>query len=171
FLHHHGQQGDDLVAVDLPAQLVAGQAPVGVPVKGDAAVVAAGHHFFLDLFQVGAAHPVVDVFAVRRHPKEGAFGPQPGEQLLGHRGGRAVGAVDADVQARQVPADGLIQVIHIVPQAVGPVGHLPHPGPGGQGDVPAVVVDVGLDAGFHLVGQLVAGGGEHFDAVELHRIV
>src|SRR5699024_7167197 len=43
--------------------------------------------------------------------------------------------------------------------------------PGGQGDVPAVVVDVGLDAGFHLVGQLVAGGGEHFDAVELHRVV
>ena len=54
------------------------------------------------IVQMGAAHTGVDVPAVGADAEEGALCAQTGEQLPGHLGRRAVGAVDTDVQARQV---------------------------------------------------------------------
>ena len=170
-LHGQRQQRDDLVAVDLLPLFVAGKAAVGVAVKGDAAVEAACNNGLFEVVEVGAADALVDVLPVRLHAEEGTLGTQPGEELLRDFGRCAVGAVDADVQAGQVAVDGLVQVIHIVLQAVGAEGHFAHRAAGGQRDVGAVVVDVLLDLILHLVGQLVAGAGEDLDAVEFHRVV
>ena len=120
---------------------------------------------------MGAAHTGVDVPAVGADAEEGALCAQTGEQLPGHLGGRAVGAVDTDVQARQVAADGLIQMLDIVLDAVDAAGHTAHTVAGGQRDARTLVVDVCLDLLFHIVRQLVAGPGEDLDAVELHRVV
>ena len=65
-LHRHRQQGDDLVAVKLLPLLVAGEAAVGVAVKGDAAVKAALDDSLFQIVQMGAAHTGVDVLAVIR---------------------------------------------------------------------------------------------------------
>ena len=74
-------------------------------------------------------------------------------------------------QAGQVAVDGLIQVIHIVLQAVIAAVHTAHLGTGLQLNARAIVVDVGFDLVLHLVRQLIAGTGKDLDAVELHRIV
>ena len=65
FLHGHCQQGNDLVAVHLLTLFVAAKAAVGVAVKCNAAVKAAFHHGLFQIFQMGAAHTLVDVLAVR----------------------------------------------------------------------------------------------------------
>ena len=67
--------------------------------------------------------------------------------------------------------DGLIQVIHIVLQAVIAAVHTAHLGTGLQLNARAIIVDVGFDLVLHLVRQLIAGTGKDLDAVELHRIV
>ena len=171
FFHAHGQQGNDLVAVDLMAQLIAGQAAVRVAVKGNAAVKAALHNCLFQIVQMGAAHVLVDVGTVRRDANERALGAQPGKQLLCHSGRSAVGAVDADVQAGQIAVDRLIQVVHIVLQTVRPDRHPAHGGSGRQRDAGTVVVNVLLDLIFHISRQLVAGAGKNLDAVEFHRVV
>ena len=171
FLHAHGQQSNDLVTVHLLALLVAGKAAVRVAVKGDAAVEAARDDRLFEVIEVGAAHALVDVLTIRLHAQEGALGTQTGEQLLGHGSGSAVCAVDADVQAGQIAVDGLVQVVHIVLQAVVAAVHAAHLRTGLQFDARAVVINVDFDLVLHLVGQLVAGAGKNFDAVELHRVV
>ena len=171
FLHVHGQQGDDLVAVDLLTLLVAGEAAVRVAVKGDAAVKAALDDSLFQIVQMGAAHTGVDVLSVRLHADKGTLCAQTGEQLPGYCCRGTVGAVDADVQAGQVAVDGLIQVVGVILDAVGAVGHAAHIVAGGQLEARALIVDIGFNFVLHLVRQLVAGAGENFDAVEFHRVV
>ena len=171
FLHGHRQQGNDLVAVHLLTLFVAAKAAVSIAVKGNAAVKAAFHHGLFQIFQMGTAHALVDVLAVRLNADKGALCAQTGEQLLCHGSRSAVCAVDADPQAGQIAVDGLIQVIHIVLQAVIAAVHTAHLGTGLQLNARAIIVDVGFDLVLHLVRQLIAGTGKDLDAVELHRIV
>ena len=171
FLHGHRQQGNDLVAVHLLTLFVAAKAAVGVAVKCNAAVKAAFHHGLFQIFQMGTAHTLVDVLAIRCNAEEGALCAQTGEQLLRHSGRSTVCTVDADVQAGQVAVDGLIQVIHIVLQTVVAAVNTAHLGTGFQLNARAVVVNVDLDLVLHLVRQLVAGTSKDLDAVELHRVV
>lgn len=91
-----------------------------------------------------------------------------GEQLPGHCCRGTVGAVDADVQSGQVAVDGLIQVVGVVLDAVGAVGHAAHIVAGGQLEARTLIVDIGFNFVFHIVRQLVAGAGEDLDAVEFH---
>ena len=67
--------------------------------------------------------------------------------------------------------DGLVQVVHIVLQAVIAAVHAAHIVAGHQLDARTVVVDVSLDLVFHLIRQLVAAARKDLDAVELHRVV
>ena len=150
---------------------VAAKAAVGITVKGNATVEAALYNSLFQIVEVGAAHALVDVLAVRLNADKGALCAQTGEQLLCHCCGCAVCTVDADVQAGQVAVDGLVQVIHIVLQAVIAAVHTAHLGTGLQLNARAVVVNVDLDLVLHLVRQLIAGTGKDLDAVELHRIV
>ncbi len=174
-LHGDGQDRDDLVAVDLVAGRVGGQAAVGVAVQGDPEVRRVLAHDGAQPVQVGGADTVVDVEA-------GGLGTQgvhdlgagPGEGLGGDVGGRAVRAVDDDPDAVQAVGQHADEVGDVLVEAL---GVLADPADGGAGrTVPVltarrVLVVVGLDGVLDAVVQLVAAAGEELDAVVRHGVV
>ena len=100
-LQRHREDRHDLVAVDLGAGGVHREAPVGVAVVGDAEVGAPGEDGGLEVVEVGRAVAVVDVEAVRLGADLVDLGPGQPEHLGRDRAGRAVGAVDDDLDARR----------------------------------------------------------------------
>ncbi len=174
-LHGDGEDGDDLVAVHLVAVGVGGQAAVGVAVQGDAEVGLVLLHRGAQPVQVGGADAVVDVEA-------GGLGPQgvddlgagPGEGLGGDVGGRAVGAVDDDLDAVQAVGQHADQVGDVLVEALGVLADAADGGTGGT--VPVLFAErvpavVGLDRVLDPVVQLVAAAREELDAVVRHGVV
>ena len=95
----HAAHVQDLVAIDHAAALVHGQAAVGIAVIGKAHVQALLHHVALQTLHMRGAAVDVDVKTIRRGIDHAHVGAQRVEHRLGHRGRRAVGAVDADLDA------------------------------------------------------------------------
>ena len=95
----HAAHVQDLVAIDHAAALVHGQAAVGIAVVGKAHVQALLHHVALQTLHMRGAAVDVDVKTIRRGIDHAHVGAQRVEHRLGHRGRRAVGAVDADLDA------------------------------------------------------------------------
>ena len=164
--------GHNLVAVNLVAQLVAGQAAVGVAVKGNAQIVAAGLDHGAQLVQVGGAAAVVDVHAVGVGVDD--VGVQLGETVKqpGGSGGRgAVGAVHQNPHARQIRAHGGGQMVDVVlPLLLVGVDDPADVAVGLQGDLLAGEDDV-LNLTLQGVGELEALTVEDLDAVVLKGVV
>ena len=91
---------EDLVAVDRVAVAVDREHPVAVAVERDPEIESALADGLLQQREVGGAAAVVDVLAVRRVADRGHLGAEPLERLRRDPGVGAVGAVDADPQAR-----------------------------------------------------------------------
>ena len=95
----HTAHVQDLVAVDHAAALVHGQAAVGIAIVGKAHIQALLHHVALQALNMRRAAVDIDVKAVGRGIDHAHIGAQCVEHRLGHRGCRAVGAIDADLDA------------------------------------------------------------------------
>lgn len=171
--HAQRQDREDLVAVDLVARVVHGQAAVGVPVVGDTEVGAVLDHRGPELVQVGGAAGVVDVQPVRLGADRDDLGPGPRERLRRHPGRRAVRPVDDDLQPVQAVGQHPDQVRDVLVEALVVVGDPAHPGAGRP--VPRLtgaVRPVGpLDPVLQLVGELVPAAREELDPVVGHRVV
>ncbi len=174
-LHGDREDRQDLVAVDLLALGVGGQAAVRVAVQGDAEVGLVLLHRGAQLVQVGGADAVVDVQAGRLGA-QGVhhLGAGPGERLRGDPGGRTVRAVDDDLHAVQPVRQHRDQVRHVPVEALVVLADPAHRGAGRA--VPGLVADavapvVRLDRVLDRVVQLVAAAGEELDAVVGHRVV
>ncbi len=171
----HGQRehGEDLVAVDLLAGVVHGQAAVGVTVVRDTEVRAVLDDRGLQLVQVGRAAAVVDVEAVRLGADRDDLRARPGERLRRDPRGRAVRFVQDDLQPvepvgqhRQQVGDVLLEALVVRPHA---------PDTGARRPLPRLTVPVRLvhrlDLVLQLVGELVTAAGEELDAVVRHGVV
>ena len=97
----HAAHVQDLVAVDHAPALVHGQAAVGIAVVGKAHVQALLHHMALQTLHMRGAAVDVDVKAIGRGIDHAHVGTERVKHRLGHRGSRAVGAVDTDFDALQ----------------------------------------------------------------------
>ncbi len=171
--HGERQHGEDLVAVDLGALVVHGQAAVGVAVVRDAEVGAVLDDGGAELVQVGRAVAVVDVEAVGLGADGDDGGPGPGEGLRGDTGGGAVGLVEDDGQAVETVGENAGEVVDVTVEALVVVGDPADAGAGGPlpGGAGAVLGVHGLDAVLQLVGELVPAAGEELDAVVGHGVV
>ncbi len=171
--HPEGEDGQDLVAVDLVAVAVHRQAAVRVAVVRHAEVGAVLDDRGAQAGEVRGAAGVVDVEAVGVGADGDDLGTGPGERLRGDPGGRAVRAVDDDLEAVQAVRQHAHQVRDVVVEALVVVLDPAHTGAGRP--VPRLTGAVravrALDAVLQLVGELVAAAGEELDAVVGHRVV
>ncbi len=171
--HGQGQHGEDLVAVDLRARGVHGQAAVRVAVVGDAEVGPVFDHGLLEQAQVGGAAAVVDVQAVGLGADGDDLGAGPGEGLGRDAGGRAVRLVQDDLQPVEPVGEDADEVGDVLVEALVVAGDPADAGAGGPvpGGAGAVLLVDGLDAVLQLVGELVAAPREELDPVVGHGVV
>ncbi len=171
--HGHRQHREDLVAVDLRAGAVHGQAAVRVTVVRDAEVGSVLDHGRLEQAEVGGAAAVVDVEAVRLGADRDDLRAGPGEGLGRDEGGGAVRLVQDDLQAVETVGEDPDEVGDVLLEALGVVGDAADAGAGGPvpGSAGAVLLVDGLDAVLQLVGELVAAAREELDAVVGHGVV
>ena len=144
--------------------LVDRKAAVGVAVVGEAHVEAVADDEVLQALDVGRAAVDVDVEAVGRVVDDVRLGAHGVEDRLGDRGGRAVGAVETDLDALHREAAGGDQVrdvavaaLHVVDRAADGVLR-------GQRHL-ELAVDVVLDLLEDVLVHLVALGVDELDAV------
>ena len=168
--HILGNQRNDLVAVDLCALFIAGQAAVCIAVKGNAAVKAAFHDLLFQPVQVGGAAAIVDGNAVIQRAGKAALAAQAGEQFLRHLGRSTIGAVKQHIQAGKICINVLLQSIHIVIHSGIQAVNAADLGTITDLDILAVFEDMSLNAVFYFIGQLVAIALENLDAVELYLV-
>ncbi len=171
--HGEGQHREDLVAVDLLAGRVHGQAAVGVAVVRDAEVGAVLDDGGPEQRQVRGAAAVVDVQAVRLGTDRDDLGPGPRESLGRDVGGGAVRLVQDDLQAVEPIGEHSDEMGDVTVEALGVVADPAHAGAGGTGPrlAGAVLLVDRLDAVLQLVGELVAAAGEELDTVVRHGVV
>ncbi len=171
--HREGQDGEDLVAVDLLARRVHGEAAVGVAVVRDAQVGAVLDDGGAQQVQVGGAAAVVDVQAVRVRADGDDLGAGPCERLGRDPGGGAVRLVQDDLEAVEPVGQDADEVGDVPVEALRVVGDPADAGAGRA--VPrrtgAVLLVDRLDPVLQLVGELVAAAREELDAVVGHRVV
>ena len=96
------RERDQLVAVDDIAGAIDRQHAIGIAVVGEADVVTAILDDRAQRFDVRRADAVVDVAPVRRDADRGDVRPEAPEDLGRRTVGGAVGAVERDVEARQI---------------------------------------------------------------------
>ena len=169
---------EDVVAGDDGALLIHREAPVGVAVVGEADVQPVGHHEPPQGVDMGGAHAVVDVEAVRLVAHHIGLGPQRVEHALGDGPCAAVGAVQAHLHALEGEHPQRDEVAHI-PVAPGGIVHraadalplgqrnlLPHLAEHLQ---PAV--QIVLDQGDGVLVHLLAGAVDELDAVVVVGVV
>ena len=170
-MHGQGADRQDHVAVDDLAVGGDRQATVRVAVVGDADVETQVPDGVGQRAQVGGTHAVVDVPAVGL----AADGVHRGAGAAVHVGpgerGRAVGAVDHDVQSGERPVDGRQHVPGVVLRRVGQVPDAADLGSGGTVAAVEPTDDRALDGCLERVGELVAAPAEQLEAVVGHRVV
>ena len=154
-LHVDREDAHDLVAVDLVALGVDGEAAVGVAVVGDADVGALADDGVLEVLEVGRAVAVVDVEAVGLGADLDDVGAGEAEHLGRDRRGRTVGAVDDDGEPVEPVGEGLEQVGDVagLPGAV-----LVDPTDLGAGRALPLAAETGVDLVLDRVGELVPAG-------------
>ena len=133
-VHGDRQHRHDLVAVDVAAVGVDGQAAVGVAVVGDADVRAVRADGLAQRAEVGRAHPVVDVEPVRVGVQGDDVGAGPRVAVRGDRGRGAVRAVDHHPHPGQRLRGGRQQVRQVALAGVRQVAHPPDARTGRAGD-------------------------------------
>ena len=104
---------DDVVAVDDVAVRVDREHPVAVAVERDAEVEAAGGDGPLQRAKVGCAAALVDVRSVGIRADRRDNGAELLERARRDLAVRAIGAVDSDLQTRQVGAEALDDVLEV----------------------------------------------------------
>ena len=166
----HAAHVQDLVAVDHTAALIHGQAAVGIAVVGKAHIQALLNHVALQALHMRGATVHIDVKAIGRGVDHAHVGAQRVEHRLGHRGRRAVGAVDADLdtlqrKVRTCDERGNIAVaaLHIVHRGTDLVAR-------GQRHL-ALAIDIVLDELQHVLVHLEAVAVNELDAVIAKRVV
>ena len=172
-LHAQRQDAHDLVAVDLAAQRVNRQAAVRVAIEGDAQIRLVLDDGLAEVLDVGGAHPVVDVVAVRLRGDDDDLGTRLPQCGRTHDRGRPVCAVDDDGQPGQGPLRaGLAQAAHQVlrelvrgGRVAADAAHLR-----ARGALPLLVQER-EDLVLLRVGELRAAGAEELDAVVRHGVV
>ena len=166
----HAAHVQDLVAVYHATALVHGQAAIGIAVIGKAHVQALLHHMALQALHMRGAAVDVDVKAIGRGVDHAHVGAQRVEHRLGNRGSRAVGAVDADLDAlqRKVRAGDersnvAVAALHVVHRGADVVArcqrHL------------ALAIDIVLDELQYVLVHLKAVAVDELNAVIAKRVV
>ena len=166
------KEGQDIVAVDQIAVLVAHQAAVGITVKGNTQHIIAVLDHFTQLAHVGRAAAVVDIDAVGLAGHKLALCAQLGEDQLGCMGRSTVGAVEEDLHALSLLALGRSQqetAVALVAFGLAIVD---------AAQLSTVLegfcrqqIHQFLDLGFLCIVQLVAAAGKDLDAVVLEGVV
>ena len=158
------QNREDLVAVDDLASRVDREHPVAVPVERNPEVGPRLSNSLLQSPEVGCAAADIDVRPVGVGADRGDARAELLEGLGRDPGVGPVGAVDDDLQAREVGAEPLDDVLEV---AVRRDAHVV--------DRPRLAlerrVEQRLDLLFRLVGQLLAVAVEDLDPVVLGRVV
>ena len=173
-VRHHGdgheldaererQDREDLVAVERLAALVDGEHAVAVPVEGDAEMAPGFDHLVAQSNEVGGAAADVDVAPVRCDADCVHLGTQVRERPRSEARERAVRAIDADSQTREIGAEALHDVVEV---ALACIVHA-------LGGAAAAdrSVEERLDLLLLGVGELSPVGLEELDAVVLGRVV
>ena len=166
----HAAHVQDLVAVDHTAALIHGQAAVGIAVVGKAHVQALLHHVALQALHMRGAAVHIDVKAIGRGVDHAHVSTQRVEHRLGHRGCRAVGAVETDLDAlqRKVRAcdergNVAVAALHVVHRGANVVArsqrHL------------ALAINIVLDELQHVLVHLKAVAVDELNAVIAKRVV
>ena len=126
------------------------------------------HDGALERPQVGGADAVVDVQAVRLGADDDHVGAGVLEHLRGTAAGRAVGAVQDDLEPVEAVRERAEQVHDVAVLGVGEAldaAHFAADGP------ERLLAELRLDGVLDVVGQLLAAAGEELDAVVRRRVV
>ena len=170
-LHPLGKDGDELISIHQLAVFIHSKASVGIPVKGNAYIIA----IFLDILaqrcDVGGTAVFVDVDAVRPVVEDGHLCTELAENFSCGGTGTAVGAVCCDFDARQVPLHAGSDVVDIALHHLFPVADGSQVGVGFEVVFHRMVQHDVFYLFFFLVGQLKAVRTENFDTVKFIRIV
>ena len=166
----HAAHVQNLVAVDHTAALIHGQAAVGIAVVGKTHVQALLHHMALQALHMRGAAVDVNVKTIGRSVNHAHVGTQRVEHRLGDRGSRAVGAVDADLDAlqRKVRAGDersnvAVAALHVVHRGADVVAR-------GQRHL-ALAIDVVLDKLQYVLVHLKTVAVDELNAVIAKRVV
>ncbi len=168
FAQRERQDGQDLVTVDQGAAGVHREAAVGVAVVCDARVGPDLDNLGLQVLGVRGPAAVVDVEAIGLGVQGHHLGAQQPQRLGSRAVGRAVGAVDDDLEPVQPVRGGRDDVVDVAPPCIGVVHYAPYVSP--RGALPSVV-EVRLDGVLDRVIELVPALGEELDAVVRHGVV
>ena len=166
----HAAHVQDLVAVYHATALIHGQAAVGIAVVGKAHVQPLLHHVALQALHMRGATVDVDVKTIGRGIDHAHVGAERVKHRLGHRGSRAVGAVNTDLDAlqRKVRAGDersnvAVAALHVVHRGADVIArcqrHL------------ALAIDVVLDELQHVLVHLKAVAVDELNAVIAKRVV
>ena len=167
-----GNEGQDLIAVDQPAMLVGHHQPVGIAIQRQAEIRAVPAHLTAEEAGHRRAAAVIDVEPVRLHADPDHIRAQFPQHRRRHAIGRAIGAIDHDLQPVQPHAarEGGLRRLDIPPRRIlharGAAELCRGREPAGQ-----VGAHQPLDLRLGLVGQLEAVRAEQLDAVILERVV
>ena len=167
-----GDGRHELVAVDHLAVLADQHDAVGVAIERDADVGAVHHDTFLQHLRMGRAALGVDVEAVGRHRHRDHLGAQLPQHRRRDLVGGAIGAIDDDLEARQVETTTHRRLHRLDVAAIGvvePLGAADRPR-AGEPDLRRRR-DQRLDLGLDRIGELEAVRTEQLDAVVLEGIV
>jgi len=144
------------------------EAAVRVAVVSDAQVGAVFQHGGLERTEVGGAHAVVDVQAVRVGADDHDVRAGILEEFGGTTAGGPVRAVEHDLEAFQALRGDGPQVEDV---AVLGVGEATDASDAGRLGTFEAELHLGLDRVFDLIRELVAAAGEELDAVVRRRVV
>src|SRR6266540_49581 len=157
------KDSDDVVPVDDGALLVDGEHPVAVAVERDTEVEVVLGHRSLQSAQVGRAAALVDVRPIRLNADRRDDRAESLERARRDLAVGAVGAVDADLEAGEVRAEALDDVIEVAVVRNADAIDL--------AAARCSRVEQRLDLLLVLVAQLLPLAVEELDAVVLRRIV
>ena len=161
----------DLVAVQLAPLLVDGNEAIAIPIERDADVGAMFNNLLAEEFRMGRATLFIDVEAVRLNAKRHHFRAQFPKHRRRHAIGRAMGAIDDDLQpvepqaARQCAFDEFDVTAGRILEPLGTAE------PGRRGELETAVVHQVFDLRLVRVGELVAVGAKQLDTVIFERVV
>ena len=166
----HAAHIQNLIAVDHAAALIHGQATIGIAVVGKAHVQALLHHVALQALHVRRSTVDVNVETIGRGVNYAHVGAERVEHRLGHRGRRAVGAVQANLDTLQRKVgtcdergNVAIAALHVVHRGTDVVAR-------GQRHL-ALAIDVVFDELQHVLVHLKAVAVDELDTVIAKRVV